>query len=303
MTELRDRVQNALDEARILVLGIQVLLGMQFRSFFEPRFQELPAWARRCALLSLALLLLSFMMVVFPTIFHRTVERGEDTDRLDRVTTRWMAPTLLPLTFALSLSLVVSSVERLGSVGALALASGTGLLALGLFYLFPWLRRSPAPVRSGGDPPTSVEHKIRHVLTETRVVLPGALALLGFQLTTPLMEGFGRLSGVLQTIHLIGTALIALTVVLLLTPAAFHRIAEHGEATERFHRLASRMICLALPFLVAGMGAELWVVVERTTGSRAYGIAAACSAFFLAMSLWFGTALFSKRRVAESRSG
>ena len=35
-----------------------------------------------------------------------------------------------------------------------------------------------------------LKHKIRHVLTEARVVLPGTLALLGFQFVAVLQPGF-----------------------------------------------------------------------------------------------------------------
>ncbi len=42
MVELKDKIQNALDESRMLVLGSQILLGFQFRAAFEPGFNNLP---------------------------------------------------------------------------------------------------------------------------------------------------------------------------------------------------------------------------------------------------------------------
>jgi len=47
MAKLKDKIQNALDEGRMLVLGSQVLLGFQFRSAFEPGFEKLPASSQR----------------------------------------------------------------------------------------------------------------------------------------------------------------------------------------------------------------------------------------------------------------
>jgi hypothetical protein len=42
MAALGRKVKNALDEARILVLGVQVLLGFQYRGFMEPGYERLP---------------------------------------------------------------------------------------------------------------------------------------------------------------------------------------------------------------------------------------------------------------------
>jgi hypothetical protein len=41
---------------------------------------------------------------------------------------------------------------------------------------------------------TDLPTRIRHVLTEARVVLPGTQALLGFQLTVILTESFEKLA-------------------------------------------------------------------------------------------------------------
>ena len=80
---------------------------------------------------------------------------------------------------------------------------------------------------------TPLEVRLRHVLTEARVLLPGAQALLGFQLITFYMDDFAKLPHFLKLIHLASLLLIAFAAVLLIAPAAFHRIADLGEATER----------------------------------------------------------------------
>ena len=36
MAQIKNKVQNALDEVRILILGSQVLLGFQFQAVFQP---------------------------------------------------------------------------------------------------------------------------------------------------------------------------------------------------------------------------------------------------------------------------
>ena len=41
MVQLRQRIENALHEIRILVLGLQILDGCGFRGFFEPGFEKM----------------------------------------------------------------------------------------------------------------------------------------------------------------------------------------------------------------------------------------------------------------------
>lgn len=41
MAELKDKLENTLNECRILMLGGQVLLGASFRSAFESGFDKL----------------------------------------------------------------------------------------------------------------------------------------------------------------------------------------------------------------------------------------------------------------------
>ena len=85
---------------------------------------------------------------------------------------------------------------------------------------------------------TPLKDKIDDVLTEVRVVIPGGKSLLGFQLIVMLNEGFDRLPRLSRYVHLGSLLLIALCTVLLMTPAAYHRIVEGGEDTEDFWRCA-----------------------------------------------------------------
>jgi len=83
----------------------------------------------------------------------------------------------------------------------------------------------------------TLNNKIKHVLTEARMVLPGAQALLGFQIVTMVLDDFDRLPESSKQVHLISLLATALSTVLLV---AYHRIVEQGANTEAFHRLAGR---------------------------------------------------------------
>ena len=49
---------------------------------------------------------------------------------------------------------------------------------------------------------TSLETKIEQMLTEARVILPGAQALLGFQLVITFSDAFEKLSFTSKVVHL-----------------------------------------------------------------------------------------------------
>jgi hypothetical protein len=53
--KLKDKVQYALDEGRMLILGVQVLLGFDLQSFFMPMFDAMSWPLRATRLVSLGL--------------------------------------------------------------------------------------------------------------------------------------------------------------------------------------------------------------------------------------------------------
>src|SRR4051812_41549974 len=102
MPGLPQRVKNALDEARILVLGTQVLLGFQFRVFFEKGWQDLPEGDRWCEIAGLFALLAAIGALFLPAARHHFVERGEDTPAFFHFIHRVMSFALLPFAAGLA---------------------------------------------------------------------------------------------------------------------------------------------------------------------------------------------------------
>lgn len=135
---------------------------------------------------------------------------------------------------------------------------------------------------------TKVTDKINHLLTEARMILPGAQALLGFQLVSIFMEGFERLPVTSKAVHLASLGLIGLTTILLMMPAAYHRIVEQGEDTEHFHAIASRILIIALVPLALGICGEVYVVVYRLIESTLLSIVFAVIVLAIFYELWFG---------------
>ena len=146
-------------------------------------------------------------------------------------------------------------------------------------------------------PKTELHDKIDQVLTEARVVLPGAQALLGFELITMLMEEFDKLPPSSKYVHLISLALMGLTVILLMAPAAYHRIVEQGEDTEHFHNVASRLLLIAMIPLPMGICGDLFVVIRKVTESTVSGIIGAAGALVLFYGLWFGFTAYRRSQI------
>ena len=73
---LAKKVQNALDEARMLVLGTQVLLGFQYSAVFQKAFEKLPHATQLLELLALWLLLVSVGLLMSCGPFHQISRRS-----------------------------------------------------------------------------------------------------------------------------------------------------------------------------------------------------------------------------------
>lgn len=138
---------------------------------------------------------------------------------------------------------------------------------------------------------TSVHDKIDYVLTEARVILPGAQALFGFQLLVPLIKAFETLPATARTVHFVALLLVAVTIVLLISPAAIHRIAFEGADDPRFLRLASRFVTAALIPLALGVASEMYVAGMRLLpGSSLVAWTAAAAACVL-LGFWYALPL------------
>lgn len=311
VAKLKDKIQNALDEARMLVLGSQVLLGFQFRSVFEPGFAKLPLSSQYLKVVALGLMLLTIGMLLAPGAFHRIVEEGEDTRAQHRFTTRMMNCALLPFSVALGLDVYVSMERTLSMTPALIAGLGATLIALFFWYGLEFKRRGEREPEIREEQQMSQEEeagdgakltdKIKQVLTECRVVLPGAQALLGFQFVTTLMEAFEKLPESSKYVHLMSLSLVALSTVLLMTPAAYHRIVERGEETKHFHRFASRILVAAMIPLALGISGDLFVVVRKVTQSTTSATASAVVSLLFFYGLWFGFTIYRRTRKRHGR--
>lgn len=135
---------------------------------------------------------------------------------------------------------------------------------------------------------TSLTTKIDHLLEEARIVLPGSQTILGFQLVAVFTDGFTQLTYGLQLVHLLSLCFILLSVILLMSTTAYHRIVERGEVTNRFHQFSSRIVLLAMLTMAIGLSTDLYVVGMKITRSYNIALALSMGCFLATMLLWFG---------------
>jgi MFS family permease len=80
--ELRERYYGLLQELRVVLPGVQVLLAFLLTAPFAQRFNELDAWGRRAYEVALTGSMLSVVFLLGPTFLHRLGERTARRDRL-----------------------------------------------------------------------------------------------------------------------------------------------------------------------------------------------------------------------------
>jgi hypothetical protein len=82
MAALKDKVENALNESRILLLGGQVLIGAGFRSILSTGFDRLPTHVQILAMTALGSMNVGLGLLLVPSGYHYVVERGNNTPTL-----------------------------------------------------------------------------------------------------------------------------------------------------------------------------------------------------------------------------
>jgi hypothetical protein len=295
MASTKDKVETVLSEVRMLVLGAQLLLGFQYRAVFQSRFETLPGYAKTLEAAAMALMLLSIACLIAPGPFHRISENGEPTRRQHAYTRAMLLIALVPFALGLGANVVIAMDGLLGTWTSIVL--GVGLTALALFFWCGIPLMQKKHTQSSGeekDEKASLKEKITELLTEARIVLPGVQALLGFQFAAYLTESFEKLSPTSKAIHTGSLVCIALAMILLMTPAPYHRIVEDGDHTERFDKLGVRFVLAALVPLSLGFAGDFYVVLEKVSGNPALALAGALCVIGGSLALWFGVPLTTR---------
>lgn len=298
---LERKVKNALDETRLLILGAQVLFGFQFNSFFQEAFAELPRAVQALDCAALVMMMIAVGLLIAPAMQHRLIEEGQDTNRIQAAATALAGAALFPIAVGLGIDVFIAF-ERIVGMRAAILA---GLIFWALAVLFWYgiefvLRERSAIVKREEEKPTPLSVKVEQMLTEARVIIPGAQALLGFQLTVTLTRSFEQLATSARLIHLAALCGVALAIILLMAPAAVHRISFNGEDTPRFLKIGSALVIAAPIPLALGIALDMYAAGIRASESATLAAVLCAGTLIVLAGVWYAYPLW---RRAQLRGG
>jgi len=292
--ELDAKLKTALDESRLLILGAQVLFGFAFQAAFQELFAEVNAAGRTMQILALGLLSLSVALLIVPSLYHQIACRGRTLHKALGVATFFAGWSLLPLTLGLGASAYVVFARFAGNEIGLAFAGLLTATGLSLLYGLGFSLRKRRKALPESE--TSLKTKIEQLLTEARVIIPGGQALLGFQFVATLTKAFDNLPDEIKWLHAAALAAVGLSVLLLMTPAALHRLAFHGEDDPQFLEIGSGLVVAAAFPLALGISADVAVVAYKITESSAFSLIMAGASAVVFLAVWYVYPLVARER-------
>jgi uncharacterized membrane protein HdeD (DUF308 family) len=127
----------------------------------------------------------------------------------------------------------------------------------------------------------------REAIEEARMVLPGIQALFGFQLIAVFSERFKELTEDERLIHFSATVLVTIAIALIMTPAAYHRLAEQTTISKFFVLLASWLIAAAMVPLMLGLTLEVYLLGLLVIGEPKTSLEVATALLGVFLMLWF----------------
>jgi len=142
--------------------------------------------------------------------------------------------------------------------------------------------------------PVPLEKEVEHVIEEARMVLPGIQALFGFQLIAVFNQRFEVLGVLGRWLHLLSIVLVAISIAMIMAPAAYHRQAQRGFVSREFSVYASRIITVAMAPLMFAIVIDVILVSWLITHSWIVGDV--LGALLLVLYGWFWFVLPQKRR-------
>ena len=133
----------------------------------------------------------------------------------------------------------------------------------------------------------TLEEASTQVGGEARMLLPGVQTILGFQLMAVFNQRFEHFTSGEQTLHFAAFLLVALSMGLMLTPAAYHRHVERRIVSERFVKMSSRLLTWSLvPFLI-GICLDTYLIGRIILTDTVPALAAGIGMFVVLGGLWF----------------
>jgi hypothetical protein len=145
---LEEQANHAIAEARMVLPGVQALLGFQLVAVFNQRFTAFTADEQLLHFAAFLLIAGATGLLMTPAAYHRQTGAGRITSHFVTLATRLIMMAMWPLTVGIALDTYL--IGRLIFPDSLNTAATAGaavfLLLAGLWFAFPLLAR----LREGG---------------------------------------------------------------------------------------------------------------------------------------------------------
>jgi uncharacterized protein DUF6328 len=150
-------------------------------------------------------------------------------------------------------------------------------------------RMAKEPLHDGPKEREPLTESVTHTVEEARMLIPGVTAFLGFQLVAVFNNAFSqKLTPDEQMVHVAAMFVTLVSLLLLLTPAAYHRQAESGWVSQGFVNLSSRLITGATPLFALGMTLDFYLLVRAVSENTTLALLMALLIFGITAVLWYG---------------
>lgn len=152
---LEDEATHATDEARMVLPGVQALLGFQLIAVFNQRFTELGGDKQLLHLAAFLLIALATGLIMTPAAYHRQAERGCITRRFVDLASALLTLSLVPLTLGIVIdAYLIGWLILRREAPSLWLAGGLFVALLGLWFAMPQVAKR---ARLGRLPRSNIE--------------------------------------------------------------------------------------------------------------------------------------------------
>ena len=137
-TSLDQRITQMLTEARVVLPGVQALLGFQLVSVISQSFEKLPSSSKLVHAASLGCITVAVILLIAPATYHRIVFSGQDTEEVHRIGSWFVTSATIPLALGLAGNLYVVLTEITASERIGGVIAGLALMFLiGLWHILP----------------------------------------------------------------------------------------------------------------------------------------------------------------------
>jgi hypothetical protein len=139
---LEEEATHATDEARMVLPGVQAILGFQLIAVFNQRFQDLTDGRQVLHLAAFLSLALAMTLIMAPAAYHRQAERGCVTRRFVDFASLLLTLSLVPLMVGVVIDtyLLVWLVVRT-ELPSLSIAGGALVVLVAFWFVVPQLAR------------------------------------------------------------------------------------------------------------------------------------------------------------------